>query len=359
CMDDQMSSYPEPDSQQHYTLYPAPGQQQLLDPVQQEQLQFSQLGQLGQAIYPKAEGEVDPNAPNHIEQRIEQLQEQPPHPQPQHQHQHQHQHPLQQHDQHHNQHQQPPLGPPPPPPTAQPQGPQVQGETPQKANRLRKACDSCSIRKVKCDESGPPCRACAALDIPCTFERPSRRRGPPNRHAEAIKRRRLEESPHISGQSTPSSPTHAAQALAALSSHPTHPPISAESICDIQTLDLLVNDFFTYIHPLCPFPHEPSFREAWKRREDYNNRAFLALLSSMVAALVASFPRKPRLYLKAQRRELDFPNHMALVLKCQKVCADARGPGYLDNENLSVHDAATSYFLGLSACYTFRWRQCR
>merc|ERR1712093_669372 len=119
-----------------------------------------------------------------------------------------------------------------------------------KGNRLRKACDSCSTRKVKCDESGPPCRACAALDIPCTFERPSRRRGPPNRHAEAIKRRRLEESPHISGQSTPSSPTHAAQALAALSSHPTHPPISAESVCDIQTLDLLVNDFFTYIHPL-------------------------------------------------------------------------------------------------------------
>jgi hypothetical protein len=79
----------------------------------------------------------------------------------------------------------------------------------------------------------------------------------------------------------------------------------------------------------------------------------------MVAALVASFPRKPRLHLKAQRRDVDFPNHMALVLKCQKVCADARGPGHLDNDNLSVHDAATSYFLGLAACYTFRWRHCR
>lgn len=129
-----MSSYPEPDNQQHYTLYPPPGQQPLLDPVQQEQLQFSQLGQ---AIYPKIEGEIDPNAPNHIEQRIEQLQQQSPLPQSQHQHQHQHQH------------QQVPLAPPPPPPTAAPQGPPVQGETPQKANRLRKACDSCSIRKVK------------------------------------------------------------------------------------------------------------------------------------------------------------------------------------------------------------------
>jgi hypothetical protein len=136
-MDDQMSSYPEPDSQQHYTLYPPPGQQQVLDPLQQEQLQFSQLGQLGQSIYPKTEAEVDPNAPNHIEQRIEQLQEQP-----QHQLQLQHQHQQQQQ-------QQVALAPPQAPPAAQPQPPPVQGETPQKANRLRKACDSCSIRKVK------------------------------------------------------------------------------------------------------------------------------------------------------------------------------------------------------------------
>lgn len=163
----------------------------------------------------------------------------------------------------------------------------------------------------------------------------------------------------MSGQSTPSSPTHAAQALAALSSHPAQAPLSADSICDIQTLDLLVNDFFTYIHPLCPFPHEPSFREAWKRREDYNNRPFLALLASMIATLVASFPRKPRLHLKAQRKDRVFPNHMALVQRCQKVCAEARGPGYLESETLSVHDAATSYFLGITGCYTFRYRQGR
>lgn len=165
----------------------------------------------------------------------------------------------------------------------------------------------------------------------------------------------------MSGQSTPSSPTHAAQALAALSSHASQPqqPLSAESICDFQTLDLLVNDFFTYIHPLYPFPHEPSFREAWKRREDYNNKPFLALLASMIAALVASFPRKPRLHLKAQRKDRVFPNHMALVQRCQKVCAEARGLGYLDSDSLSVHDAATSYFLGITGCYTFRWRQSR
>lgn len=135
--------------------------------------------------------------------------------------------------------------------------------------------------------------------------------------------------------------------------------MSAESICPIETLNLLINDFFTYIHPLCPFPHEPTFREAWKRREDISNKSFLALLASMIGALVASFPRKPRQHLKAQGKEQMFPNHMSLVHRCQSICSLARGPGYLESENLNVYDAATSYFLALMGVYTFRWRQGR
>jgi hypothetical protein len=160
----------------------------------------------------------------------------------------------------------------------------------------------------------------------------------------------------MSGNSTPSSPTHAAHVLAALSSYNSGTQLSAESICPLETLDLLIDDFFTYIHPLCPFPHEPSFREAWRRREDLSNNSFLALLASMVGALVASFPRRPRLHIKAQKKENLFPNHMSLVHRCQKIVAAARGPGYLENENLSIYDAATSYFLALITTYTLRWR---
>ncbi|KAJ4992366.1 hypothetical protein SVAN01_02075 [Stagonosporopsis vannaccii] len=248
--------------------------------------------------------------------------------------------------------------PPPPGQVAIP-AVQQQHQPPQnhKPNRLRKACDSCSIRKVKCDESGPPCRACAALDIPCTFERPSRRRGPPNRHAEAIKKRRLEDPDIASAHTSPQSPTNAAHALAQLqSSNPTQ--LSAESICPLATMNALIDDFFTYIHPLCPFPHEPSFREAWARREDYSNPSFLALLASMIAALVSSFPRKPRLHLKTQTRH-EYPSHLSLVDKCREVCAQARGPGYLDRPGLNVYDACTSYFLGLTGAYVFQWRQLR
>jgi hypothetical protein len=123
-------------------------------------------------------------------------------------------------------------------------------------------------------------------------------------------------------------------------------------------MNALIDDFFTYIHPLCPFPHEPSFREAWARREDYSNPSFLALLASMIACLVASFPRKPRLHLKTQTRH-EYPSHLSLVDKCREVCAQARGPGYLDRPGLNVYDACTSYFLGLSGAYVFQWRQLR
>jgi hypothetical protein len=123
-------------------------------------------------------------------------------------------------------------------------------------------------------------------------------------------------------------------------------------------MNALIDDFFTYIHPLCPFPHEPSFREAWARREDYTNPSFLALLASMIATLVSSFPRKPRLHLKTQTRH-EYPSHLSLVDKCREVCAQARGPGYLDRPSLNVYDACTSYFLGLTGAYVFQWRQLR
>jgi hypothetical protein len=154
---------------------------------------------------------------------------------------------------------------------------------------------------------------------------------------------------------SPTSPNNVAATLASFSSHAV---LNAESICPFSTLELLVDDFFTYIHPLCPFPHEPSFRSAFAHREDLTNPPFLALLASMVGVLVASFPRKPRLHLKAQHREHLFPSSMSLVERCHKVAVSARGAGYLDNE-LSVYDAITSYFLGLAGAYSFQWKQTR
>ncbi|KAG7111461.1 Respiratory transcription factor ZNF1 like protein [Verticillium longisporum] len=210
-----------------------------------------------------------------------------------------------------------------------------------KLTRLRRACDMCSQRKVKCDETAP-CRPCRDLNVECTFHRALKRRGPPNKHAEAARaaqRPRLEPGPTPAGNGfaynnglgpTPS-PHNAAQTLVSIAEGPAATAYTAESIAPMPVLELLVDDFFTYIHPLAPFPHEPTFRDAFATRQDRTNPEFLSLLASMIAALVASFPRSARQHLKAQHSTHLFPR--------------AISPKTLD-------DAATSYFLGLAAGYT-------
>ncbi|KAL8950094.1 MAG: hypothetical protein Q9222_003858, partial [Ikaeria aurantiellina] len=221
--------------------------------------------------------------------------------------------------------------------------------------RLRKACDACSKRKVKCDEQGPPCKACATLSIPCTFARPSRRRGPRNRHADAIKDQLLNPTVHHHNGSGPASPTYAAQTLASLAQQPV---LSADSICPPPLLERFVDDYFKYVHPLVPVPHEPSFRAALAAREDLNNSNFLALLASMIGCLVASFPRRPRQHIQDLRMEGLFPNSNALIERCRRTAIEARGLTYLDRQQ-TVDDAIIAYLQGLIGAYSFNWDACR
>ncbi|KAK3486763.1 uncharacterized protein B0T23DRAFT_324847 [Neurospora hispaniola] len=237
-----------------------------------------------------------------------------------------------------------------------------------KTTRLRRACDLCSSRKVKCDETHP-CRPCRDLQVDCTFNREMRRRGPPNRHAEAAraaKRPRLEPAlPNNMGHHA--QPHNAAQTLISIAGNPrgghhaeahgqTQTMLDAESIAPWSVLVLLVDDFFTYIHPLTPFPHEPTFRQQLANREDQKSREFLALLASMVGCLVASFPRTARLHFKSQHGLDLFPKAIYLVDRCRQVAMEARGSHFYNREDMTVYDAVTSYLLGLAAAYTLQWK---
>ncbi|KAK0665933.1 hypothetical protein QBC41DRAFT_158056 [Cercophora samala] len=250
----------------------------------------------------------------------------------------------------------PPVGLPP----GQPPVPQGGSATPpgaaSKATRLRRACDMCSQRKVKCDET-QPCRPCRDLGVDCTFNRTMKRRGPPNKHAEAAKaakRPRLE--PNLSP-----GPHNAAETLISIAGlHGAQPVWSAELIAPFEILVPLVDDFFKYIHPLAPFPHEPTFRNSFMNREDRTNREFLALLASMIGCLVASFPRAARLHLKHHPDGLAmFPKAINLIERCRVVAIEARGTAFPYKDDVTVYDAATSYFLGLAAGYTMQWKVCR
>ncbi|KAL9105046.1 MAG: hypothetical protein Q9163_000059 [Psora crenata] len=188
-----------------------------------------------------------------------------------------------------------------------------------------------------------------ANEIPCTFDRPSKRRGPPNRLAESIKKQRLE-SPGNTSHSIPSSPTHAAHTLASFAQQQV---LSADAICPWPLLQLLIDDYFTFIHPLIPVPHEPSFRTALDHRQDLTSPTFLSLMASMVACLTASYPRRPRRHFKTFGLDHMYPTSMSLIDRCQKVAVEAHGPATY-NRAYTVHDAIISYLQGLTNIYTFQ-----
>lgn len=224
-----------------------------------------------------------------------------------------------------------------------------------KLTRLRRACDMCSMRKVKCDDTDVPCKPCRDLGVDCTYNRETKRRGPPNKHAEAAKaakRARLEPFPAPSGFPVSPTPSNAAKTLLNFSSDGI---IDAESIAPMPVLELLVDDFFTYIHPLAPFPHEPTFRQSFANREDRSRPDFLGLLASMICALVASFPRSAREHLKAQHSTHLFPKAIVLIEKCRDIALMTRGNKWILKQPKTLDDAATSYFLGLSSGYTHQY----
>jgi hypothetical protein len=117
-------------------------------------------------------------------------------------------------------------------------------------------------------------------------------------------------------------------------------------------LEKLIDDYFLYIHPLVPLPHEPTFRAAFQRREDKTNTTFLSLIATMIEALVASFPRRARPLFASDQARHQFPNAGAVIERCRQVFVEARGPGYLDKK-ITLDDATASYLAGLTSAYLF------
>lgn len=184
-----------------------------------------------------------------------------------------------------------------------------------------------------------------------------KRRGPPNKHAEAA---RAAKQQRLEANLSPG-PHNAAETLISIAGgQEAHPSFDAEAIAPWPVLTLLIDDFFTYIHPLVPFPHEPTFRMSFTAREDRTNKGFLALLASMIGALVASFPRTARLHLKSQQQSMHlYPKAITMIERCRTIALQSRGPTFYAREEVTVYDAATSYFLGLAAGYTLQWKVCR
>jgi hypothetical protein len=120
----------------------------------------------------------------------------------------------------------------------------------------------------------------------------------------------------------------------------------------------LIDDYFLYIHPLIPLPHEPTFRAAFANRRDKTDRSFLSLIAAMLETLVASFPRRARRLFTSEQARIQYPNAGALIDRCHQVFVEARGIGYLDQPT-TLNDAIASYLAGLASAYVYDIRRMR
>jgi hypothetical protein len=211
-----------------------------------------------------------------------------------------------------------------------------------KQRRSGRACDPCSKRKVKCGDE-VPCKNCVDLGVPCTFVRPAKRRGPANKIAENLKRARYE----INYLNTPpgTAATGAGPALApAPASASAMAYHSLDSIALFETVHLMLYDFFTYVYPTFPFPHEHLTMDRLKKREDTRNKSFCGLVASMLAALAAVFPRLADTALGQHEQTGHVISNEVFISRCMLVCEQSRGPL---TSGRDVDDAATAFFVGL------------
>ncbi|KAF4462580.1 xylanolytic transcriptional activator xlnr [Fusarium albosuccineum] len=207
--------------------------------------------------------------------------------------------------------------------------------------RKQTACDECNKRKARCSQPRP-CSNCRSAGRACivSSKRAKRKRKPRNTSNDENQTRkdRLATATSLSPQTS----------VGASANMPSEQAVDAESIAPMSVLKLLVDDFFTYVYPLAPFPHESTFRQSLANREDRTRPDFLGLLASMICTLVAFFPRSVRERFETQQSVHLFRSTGCMFCKCYDIAMLRRESNWQLRKSKTIDDAATSYFLGLT-----------
>ncbi|CAI7634751.1 unnamed protein product [Penicillium glandicola] len=244
-------------------------------------------------------------------------------------------------------------------------------QKPRKLQRVSKACDFCNRRSIKCGRSEDPlgrCQNCADFDVPCTFDRPAKRRG-----VKAGTRASMRETP-LAKTPVPENvlPVPPAQATGRMSnssaSRSSYYPESAHrpsltgdpwstfnaggvategydddgalrnswnafAIASDRQIRNLVQVYFEIVYPIFPLFHKQSFIERVQNQEHLRNPGLFASTMA-VCALVSGRARDGALFTNRWHRdELAEPPSEAFYAAAKdsipRDLAAARGINYM------------------------------
>lgn len=147
-----------------------------------------------------------------------------------------------------------------------------------RSRRITQACDYCHRRAIRCqrDENASRCSKCVQFDQPCTYARPSKRRGvkPGAKTVSPTASVQVVRSPQIeNGRARYLAPYIASQAI-------------VMSLAEV---------YFEIVYPIFPFFHQPTYLRRIARAE-YTSDRHLFSVTMALCALVSARVQDQALY---------------------------------------------------------------
>ena len=118
----------------------------------------------------------------------------------------------------------------------------------------------------------------------------------------------------------------------------------------------LLDEYFIYVHPLAPIPHEPSFRAMLSRRADLHDPSFVGLVAAMLEVLTAAYPARVRMRFQNSSNQFSEDGNQSFsaleyVKHCRSMALQGLQSGFQDQRPFSTHDVMINYLLGLACMH--------
>jgi hypothetical protein len=106
-----------------------------------------------------------------------------------------------------------------------------------------------------------------------------------------------------------------------------------DALCSRELLLVIINDYLTWIYPLVPVVHRPSFRSNLEQSRDLHDSDFLCLIFCICAATVGFLPKVFTKYQALAGENSSFSSRTDMINRCYTLCMEQRGPYYFDTVN--------------------------
>lgn len=257
----------------------------------------------------------------------------------------------------------------------------------------RQACDYCRRRKRKCtfrdgaersewidagqlSSATVPCRSCEKSNIQCTFLLPLKTRGPKPRvdhqylsFQSTSSQQSLEwesavgqgagqsplsqQSPMSISQPSPLSTSLSIEQTAFSGDAPIGTPEAAfegrryatDILLPRDLVRFILRDYITYVYPVVPVIHIPTFHSMFDQEYDSKDPEFLLLIISLCAFTMGLLPSRFSVY-REYKSPLPFESRTEMANHCYRLNQSLRSIAYWDTVNHQKW--ASSYLLALT-----------